>query len=165
MRTFVILATILLGAACCQGAERLSSLFGDKEAQAVVAKPTKVHAYRLADNSFYQRAVKDYKTIAGPVAVEDALAKSLGQVLLDEKSYLWDVGKGCDPSYGVRLEFIQADKTTDVFFCFDCNILDVYVNGKPVGGEDFDDVRPQLVKAMQKIFPDDKVIQGLKAQR
>lgn len=165
MKTLLILANILLAAACCQGAERLNRLFGDKESQAVVAKPMKVQAYRLPDDSLHQPTVKDFKTIAGPVAVDDALAKSVSQLLLDEKSYLWEVGKGCEPSFGVRLEFTQGDKSTDVFFCFDCNILEVYVNGKPVGSEDFDDVRPQLVKAMQKIFPDDKVIQGLKAQR
>ncbi len=103
--------------------------------------------------------------IAGPVAVDDTVAKSVSQLLLNDKNYLWDVGKGCDPIFGVRLEFLQGDKTTDVFFCLECDILSVYVNGQAVGSEDFDDMRPQLVKAMQKIFPDDKEIQGLKAER
>lgn len=165
MKATRILLVILLAAAHCQAAERLDSLFGDKEAQSVVAKPTKVQAYRLADNSFYKPTVKEFKVVAGPVAVDDPLAKSVGQLLLDEKSYLWDVGKACDPIFGVRLEFIQGDKSTNVCFCFECDILQVYVDGKPVGSEDFDDVRPQLVKMMQKIFPEDKAIQGLKAKQ
>lgn len=165
MRATRNLLVILIAAAHCQAAEHLDSLYGDKEAQSVVAKPTKVQAYRLADNSFYKPTVQDYKMLAGPVAVDDALAKSVGQLLLDEKSYLWDVGKGCDPIFGVRLEFVQGDKSTDIFFCFECDILQVYVEGKPVSSEDFDDVRPQLVKMMQKIFPKDKAIQGLKANR
>lgn len=165
MKATRILLVILLSAAHCQAAESLDSLFGDKEAQSVVAKPTKVQAYRLADHSFYKPTAKEYKVIAGPVAVDDALAKSVGQLLLDEKSYLWDVGKACDPIFGVRLEFIQGDKSTNVCFCFECDILQVYVDGKPVGSEDFDEVRPQLVKLMQKIFPEDKVIQGLKAKQ
>jgi hypothetical protein len=164
MKARLILFAILLVANHCRAAERVNSLFGDKQAQAVVSKPTKVQGYRLADDSLFRPTVKDFKMTAGPVAVDDKLAQSMAQLLLDEKSYLWDVGKGCEPHFGVRLEFVQGDKSIDVFFCFECDILQVYANGKPVGSEDFDDVRPQLVKMMQKIFPEDKVIQGLKAQ-
>ena len=73
-------------------------------------------------------------------------------------------GKACEPLYGVRLEFIQGEKSTDIFFCLECNILGVYVNGKSVDSADFDDIRPQLVKLIQKIFPEDKTIQVLKAE-
>ncbi len=166
MGVIVTLAAMLHAAEPKQeAAEHLKSLFGDQEAQAVVAKPTKVQAYRLAENSTFKSTVKDYKMITGPVAVDDTVAKSVSQLLLNEKNYLWDVGKGCDPLFGARLEFLQGDKSTNVFFCFECDILAVYVNGKSVGSEDFDDMRPELVKAMQKIFPEDKVIQGLKAER
>lgn len=165
MKTALIVASILLAAADVDAVERVGDLFGGKEAQAVVAKPMKVQAYRLDDDSVTKPTVKDYKMIAGPEAVDDALAKSLSQLLLDEKSYSWGRGKACDPLFGVRLEFVQGDKATDVFFCFECDILQVYANGKPVGSADFDNVRPQLVKLMQKIFPADKTIQGLNTKR
>ena len=74
------------------------------------------------------------------------------------------MGKGCEPIFGVRLEFTQGDKAVDLFFCFECDILAVYFGGKPVGSEDFDTMRPQLVEIAQKVFPEDKVIQGLKAR-
>ena len=164
MKTSLLFFAILLMGTRLQAGERLDSLFGNEEAQAVVAKPTKVQAYRLPEETT-KKTVKDYKMIAGPVAIDDALAKSLGQLLLDEKSYSWDTGKACDPLHGVRLEFIQGEKTTDVFFCFSCDILAVYVNGKSVGSADFDAMRPHLVKIMQRIFPDDKAIQGLKARK
>ncbi len=165
MKTSLVLIAILFATYSCQAAERLNSLFGEKGAQAVVAKPSKVQAYRLAEFSVTRPNVKDYKMLSGPIAVDEALAKSVGQLLLDEKSYLWDVGKGCEPIFGVRLEFVQSDKSTDIFFCFECDILEVYFNGKRIGSEDFDDVRPQLVKVIKQIFPEDKVIQGLKAQK
>ena len=162
MKTLLILSTVLFTATGCQAAERLDSLFGDAGAQGVVAKPTKVQAYRLADKSFYQPTVKDYKTTAGPIAVDEALAARLSKLLLDRDNYLWDVAKGCEPIFGVRLEFTQGDKSVDLFFCFECDILAVYFRGKPVGSEDFDTMRPQLVEIVQKIFPDDMVIQDLK---
>jgi len=61
MKATRILLVILLSAAHCQAAESLDSLFCDKEAQSVVAKPTKVQAYRLADHSFYKPTAKEYK--------------------------------------------------------------------------------------------------------
>lgn len=160
----VTLSAGLYAAEAEEGGERLKSLFGDNDAQDVVAKPTNVQAYRLADRSLPQQKVKDYKMVAGPVAVDDKLAKSMSRVLLDEKSYSWGGGpqKACVPIYGVRLEFIQGDNTTDVFFCFECNILGVYVNGKEVRSADFDHARPQFVKLVKKILPEDKEIQGLK---
>ena len=79
MKTSLLLSAILLMATCCQAGERLKSLFGNEEAQAVVAKPTKVQAYRLADSSPPRPTVKDFKMTTGPVAVDDALAKSMGE--------------------------------------------------------------------------------------
>jgi serine protease inhibitor len=140
----------------------MKTLFGDKEAMNVVAKPTKVQAYRLADDSFTKPTVKDFKMKYGPVAVDDALAKSMSQLLLDDKSYKWNTGKNCDPSFGVRLEFIQGDKTTDVLICFDCDILGVYVNGKSVGEADFDNVHTPFAKLVKRMFPKDQEIQDLK---
>ena len=143
--------------------EELEPLFGPGNAQLVVAKPTTVRAYRLADDSFYQADVADYEVISGPVDVGDELAMQAAALLLDPDSYLWDAAKGCEPVYGVRLEFVQGETTVDVAFCFDCDILSVYTQGKAVGGEDFDNIRPQLVGIMQKIFPKDEAIQSLKA--
>ena len=162
MYTKLILTFLLLFPALGCRAGDLKDVFGADGAQDVIAKPTKVQAYRLADMSFYKPTVDDYKTTAGPIDVSEALAQQTSKLLLDTDSYLWDIGKGCEPLFGVRLSFTQGEKQTDVFFCFECDILAVYFQGKPVGSEDFDKIRPQLVKIMKQIFPDDAVIQGLK---
>ena len=165
MPTKRLLAISLLAlTAGCDAEENQAKLFGTGEAQDVIARPTKVRAYRLADNSFYQPAVADYKTTAGPIDVDDAVARETSQLLVDVDSYLWDTAKGCEPIFGVRLEFTQGDKTADVFLCFECDILSVYYQGKPVGGEDFDRIQPQLVGIVKQIFPDDETIQSLKAR-
>lgn len=158
----VTLAAGLHAAEPKDASERFKSLFGGQEAQDVVAKPTKVQAYRLTEFSPPRATVKEFKMTGDPVAVDDALVKSMTQLLLDEKSYKWGTGKACEPNYGVRLEFIQGDKTTDVLFCFDCKILGVYVNGKDVGMAGFDDVHTPFVKLVKTMFPKDKEIQELK---
>ena len=156
---------LLTLASGCNANEKLDSLFGTAGAQAAVAKPKKVTAYRLADNSFYQPMVADYKTTAGPVEVDDDVAIQASKLLLDVDSYLWDAAKGCEPIFGVRLNFVQGDESTDVLFCFECDILTVYHQGKPIGGEDFDKIRPKLVEIVKKIFADDQAIQRLKPER
>lgn len=166
MRSTLLLTLGLLALASgCTADENRDSVFGTAGAQAIVAKPEKVRAYRLADNSFFQPMVADYKTVAGPTAVDSAEATETSKLLLDQNSYVKDSAKGCEPIFGVRLEFVQGDNTTDVLFCFECDILTVYHQGKPVGGADFDKIRPKLVGIVQRIFPNDETIQGLKAKR
>lgn len=143
---------------------KVIKLFG-KGAVEVLAKPDKVNAYRLPKKSYQVKTVKEFKMTTGPVALEKSLFSETSRVLLDSKSYQWDVAKGCLPDYGVRMEFIQGDKTADVFFCFGCDILTLYYQGKPIGGEDFDIVRPKLVSIVKKIFKDDKLIQELDPKR
>ena len=163
IRLLSTFALLTLAAGCIAG--DLGEVFGSGGAREVIGKPAKVQAYRLVDDSFYQPTVKDYKTAAGPIDVSDELAQQTSKLLLDPDSYRFNAAKGCEPIYGVRLSFAKDDQVTDVFFCFDCDILSVYFQGKPVGGEDFDDIRPQLVKIVKQVFPDDEAIQGLKEKR
>ena len=162
-KTVLTIGLLIIAADCHAG--DLEKLFGKGGARDVIAEPEKVQAYRLAEESFYQPTVNDYETIAGPVAVKGELAKATSKLLLADDSYLREVGKGCEPIYGVRMEFMQGKKKADVFFCFGCDILTVYFQGKPVGSEDFDKIRPQLVKIAKQIFPGDEAIQGLKENR
>ena len=163
-RTSIFAFALLAIAAGCSAGD-LDSVFGTGGAQGVIAAPEEVQAFRLADKSFYQPTVADYKTAAGPIDVNKEIAQQTSKLLLEEKSYLWDVGKGCEPIFGVRLQFTKGDQRADVFFCFQCDILAVYFQGKPAGSEDFDPIRPQLVAIMKQLFPDDEAIQGFKAKR
>ena len=163
-RNSILTCALLTLAAGCSAGD-LDSVFGTGGAQDVIAAPEKVQAIRLADQSFYQPTVADYKTAAGPIDVDKDIGKQTSKLLLDEKSYLWDVAKGCEPIFGVRLQFTKGEQTADVFFCFECDILTIYFQGKPVGSEDFDPIRPQLVTIVKQLFPEDEAIQGLKARR
>ena len=161
VRIFVLFsaAVALTGSGCSSG--DLKDVFGNKQAMATVKNATSVKAYRLSPGSDFQKSLSDYKIAAGPVDVPDDLAAQLRQILLDATIYRWDEGKMCEPVYGIRIQFSEGDSTVDVLFCFECDILAVYHDGKVVGGEDFDDARSRLVAIVQKLFPDDEAIQSL----
>ena len=129
---------------------------------AIIDAPATTDAFRLTQPSYHQKSIEDYKMASGPITVDTNTSQELANVLLDDSTYLWDLGKGCEPDYGVRVRFVQSDDTVDVLFCFACDILSVYFNGDLVGGEDFDDARLKMVAIMKELFPQDDVIQSLK---
>jgi hypothetical protein len=161
VRFFVLFSTAvaLTGSGCSSG--DLKDVFGNEQAMATVKNATSVKAYRLQLGSYYQESLSDYKIADGPVYVSDDIASRLSKILLDASIYEWDSAKLCEPDYGVRIQFSEGDNTVDVLFCFECDILAVYHNGRPVGGEDFDDARSRLVSIVQKLFPNDEIIQSL----
>jgi hypothetical protein len=87
---------------------------------------------------------------------------TLRDLLLDEGSYELEMAKGCEPVFGVGVSFMLGEQVVDILFCFECDILAVYQDGKVVGDEDFDPARTRLVRLVKKFFPDDNVIQQLK---
>jgi hypothetical protein len=84
-------------------------------------------------------------------------------------TYLFELAKGCKFSPGVVLRFRDGKEHVDVLLCFSCDelrVLTVDADGKVTHDrtEDFDPARPTLVELVKEAFPDDAVIQGLKAK-
>ncbi len=136
-------------------------LFGGAKAVEIIQSPDTVNAYRQPPESYPQRLLSDFKILSGPIAVAEAERKNLQSVLLANDSYLWDVAKGCEPDYGVRIEFSKGDDKLDVLFCFGCSQLQIYRNGESLAGEEFDPIEKKLTEIAKRIFPDDEVIQSL----
>lgn len=140
----------------------VQQMFGGKEAVGLFSRFDKAEAFRIQDSE-YQKTIDAYTTVSGPVALDQDEGRKLANLLSDEKSYLWELSKACgDPVYGVRIRFTRGEATLDVLFCFKCDVLLAYWNGKSVGGEDFDPIQPHLVALMKSLFPQDDVIQKLK---
>ena len=124
----------------------------------------KVEAYRIdlplspVNN---RNRVGDYPILSGPVRVPVELTSELVAVLLSPESYVWEWMKMCDPEYGVCLSFYRMGDRVDILLCFECSIVMMAHNGVATGGEDFDYMRPTLVRAAKALFPSDSVIQGL----
>jgi hypothetical protein len=155
-----------LGRAADEPPARLLTLFGDADHFAAIANPQKVEAFRIKDmtkppDPGAPSPIAGFTVLSGPVGVEAQLAKELSRILTDEKSYVWDKAKKCDPEYGVALRFVGEKSSLDVLLCFQCDQLAVRSGGKGLGHKDFDPARPALVKLVKQIFPKDIEIQQL----
>lgn len=155
------LLLIAFSAGCGDSDGNLTRLFGSLQAIDTVKNASTVRAFRLPSPSYYHESLSDYETTAGPIDVADASASQLRTLLLDPSVYDWASAKGCEPDYGIRIQFQHDTDEVDVLLCFACDILAVYHNGMFVGGEDFDEIRSQLVAIAKDLFPDDEAIQSL----
>src|SRR5262249_17815317 len=140
----------------------VEKLVGGKEAYQTIALPEKAEAWLLApndDSSGGDRLVK--RDRAGPLPLKPEAAKAFSDALLDFKSYVWNGGnKHCIVNYGARLRFTRGKNVVDVWLCFECDMLSFRHDGdEPI--TDFDPAHNALVKALQIVFPKDKVVQGL----
>ena len=105
-----------------------------------------------------------------PAAVATDDVRTLKQLLSDPRSYLWlserNEVRACLPDYAVMFTFYGSPETVRVLLCFRCDQLAVLV-GKGddplrVNAEDvFDDIRPQLLTIVKRLFPNDPDIQAL----
>ena len=160
LRTTLLLV-VSLTAGCADSAGDLNEVFGRPQAIDTVRNASSVRAYRLRSPSHHHESVSDYATVGDPVEVSAAAAAQLRVLLLNPSAYEWDSAKGCEPDYGVRIQFQHGADEVDVLLCFECAILAVYYNGKIAGGEDFDDIKSQLAAIVMELFPDDAAIQTL----
>ncbi len=149
----------------CTGGSVVHTVFGGRAAYKIVRSASEFNAFLIDGANFElnrgEGAVDQFPILEGPTPVSQDLASKLVASLTSTKTYGWAYAKGCIPTPGVRIQFISDGESVDVVFCFECSMLEVYKDGKHVGGEDFDEGRPQIVRAMKKIFPDNAVIQGL----
>lgn len=133
---------------------------------AVLAKPDKVEAWRTRldfaekEDEAPSGRLHGYVISRGPVAVGSAIAGEMAAIL-QEDIYEWDIAKACDLRPGVAVRFTRGSDDVLVFFCFECDILLTYFNGRRVGSEDFDSAHSALASLAKKIFPNDSEIRDL----
>jgi hypothetical protein len=141
----------------------INQVFGGKETHEIANSATTIRACRLKmkpDSA--SPATGEYEYEAGPfLPLTAEQSTHFLKRLQSPNSYEFDVAKACIPIYGVRLQCEAPEGAVDVDLCFSCNILAVRRDGKIVGGEDFDPIRPNLVQLCKQLFPDDAEIQNL----
>lgn len=62
-----------------------------------------------------------------------------------------DAAKGCAPIYGWKVSIFAGDRRVDFYFCFDCGIVTVQLQGTTVGGSHFDHVADELKRLRDTI--------------
>lgn len=141
---------------------RVTKLLGGQDVVALVPS-AEIAAYRIDGMGWGKgpgKRIHGYPVLSEPVAVDGQSRDELAAVLLDDRTYLWDVAKSCEFLPGVVLRY-KADPPVDVLLCFSCDELEVFIGGKKVGREDFDPRRRDLVRVVKRLFPDDAAIQKL----
>ena len=146
----------------------LVKLFGGEQAFEIFQQPKTVQAYRLNGHNRVSpptKGIDGYEVLSGGVAVSEEHAGELKKILTDPDIYYWDRAKACVFSPGVAIIYTSEKGSLDVLLCFGCDQIDIYQNGKRVGGEDFDKAREAIVAVVKKMFPDDAEIQAIPLQR
>jgi hypothetical protein len=100
---------------------------------------------------------------AGPARLNCEQARRFSEVLLEFDSYMWDCQKMCLPDYGARVRFQKGDEFVDCSICYECDTVEVSIDGREKthdlsGGR----VHNAFVKAIQPIFPHDRVVRDLR---
>jgi len=67
--------------------------------------------------------------------------------------YEWDSAKGCLIMPGMAVRLTRGGMQLEVVFCFECDILVTYLNGREMGSEDFDRAHRALAAVAKQLFP------------
>ncbi len=160
MRIGLVVAAGLLVSGCGRPEDAaLRQLYGGEEGLRIVNSAATVEAYLIdpAGGDGVQEAMSAYTMREGPVLVPGDVVGALRGVLLDWRSYEWEVAKACEPRFGPRIRFADPAGTVDVLLCFTCDQLLIFRDGARVGQRDFDPIRSQLAEAVQRLFPEEPV--------
>lgn len=158
----IVAVVVLLASAMANDAERTAAdVLGGDDIIKVIRDAKKVEVYRLKAQSI-QRTPDEYVATAGPLVVDAKVATELAAVLTHFDSYERELAVGCEPQFGMRTTFTSANTKVDVVYCFDCDTLVVYRDGKKAGDALFIPAHKRLVALAKRMLLKDEVIQGLK---
>jgi hypothetical protein len=164
-RLFALLAVPLFVG--CNADPRVANLFGGEPTFEAIKTAKSIEAVRI-DGKKYDEKLPDKTAILGyPITGESVeltpeQIKTLGTILADPGTYHFDRAKGCEFLPGVALRTTAGKQEVVILLCFGCDELAIYVSGKRVGHEDFDNARGKLAALAKQIFPKDEEIQLLK---
>ena len=166
MKLALMLMALLASLGCQSGSAKVEQLFGGPEAMAALRAPDSTQAWSTTAEFAVKKGTEtkgklaDYVILNGPVPVKESISTAIAG-LLKKDIYEWNMAKGCEPIPGVAIEYTKGGDKLLIFFCFECDILLTYLNGKRVDGEDFDRIHRALANEVKKIFPNDPDIQKL----
>ena len=138
-----ILAMSLVLLAGCEPDARIPQIFGGADAIVTMNAPDKVQAWRtIAPHKLEEEKsggkkvtqtkgkLADYLIVKGPVEV-DAQAGAEIAAILQRNQYKWKPPYvDCLPNPGFAVQYTKGTNSAQIFFCFECGILETYFNGK-----------------------------------
>jgi len=139
----------------------MMDVFGDQSLLNAVSECRSVSAVRLKQPNYEEQDQMQIAASGSRLLLNEQLSVELAKTVSEESTYASDGIKGCAPDYGIRASLNTEAGQIDVFFCFGCNILTLYKDGKHVGGRDFDPGRARLLNVFKQVFSEDEDIQAL----
>ena len=161
-----MLFAVGLGAGCSSASGRVAKLYGGADAMRTLQTPDKVEVFRIAHEIRVKPGTPTtgklhrWPILAGPSPVAADAARRLADILRRD-IYEWNSAKGCKIMPGVAVRFTRGGMQLDVVFCFECDILVTYFNGREIGSEDFDRAHRALAAVAKELLPNDAEIQKL----
>lgn len=152
----------------------IQQIFGNQQNYDAVVSSQKVTAQLLHKQHKSQDEAKLEKlegyTSDAEIPVSPADIEKIKKILRSPSSYRWNVASSCIPDYGVLLNFHSDQRSVQLAFCFNCDLMGVFSGEEtPVkrvsAGTIFTPMRAQLVPMMKTLFPNDRNIQELKLDR
>jgi hypothetical protein len=149
---------------------QLVERLGGERVAAILSKPDRVGAV-LVDlpNSPIepQRGYllpHEYQVVSVDMNVPEAVAADISRTLLTPELHrIIDGVPDCIVRYGVRVTYFAGPNRVDLYLCFTCSDLAVYLDGKPVGDMKFIFVERELLSDVRQIFPENKELRELEA--
>jgi hypothetical protein len=161
-------ALLILSTGCKDTDPQVASLYGGEATFEAIKSAKSIEAVRIDAKKHDEKlansetAILGYPITSEPVKLTPEQIKTLAAILADPGTYRFDRAKGCEFLPGVALRTTAGKQPVVILICFGCDELGIYLGGKRVGHEDFDDARGKLVALAKQIFPKDEEIQKLK---
>jgi hypothetical protein len=170
MVTIVFVLCVPIFLCACESKSR--DFVGERAAR-VLAAPDRVEAYRVSGVRGYSPTSAPAERPAGmagyPITATGRnqskdFGARLGAVLLDDKTYEWNMAKGCMFDPGVAFRLWKGEESVVVLICFKCDEVGIAPDDS-VKGLRIKDADPGILalrRLAQEAFPDDVEIQQLK---
>ncbi len=141
----------------------LQELMG-KRTMAVLRSATRVEVFRVGTTAKGAPAVAGGAT--AQVSREGTFLRTLADVLLDERSYIFEPQKLCIFKPGVGFRFWNGTTSVVALVCFTCNEIAVENLDGPDGPEmrkdDIDPIRDRILALALEAFPEDEDLRALR---
>jgi len=145
---------------------QIETLFGSRSVYDIIANADYIDVWLIRsddveNNNWDFASVSDYPIEEGPIRLPTSKSEIVCRALTDARNYGWNTVKDCWLKPCVKMTCVKDDQSVEILYCFTCNILGICSNDKTVRGEDFDMIRPLLIRNLKPLFPNNKLIQGL----
>lgn len=145
--------------------ELVEHLGGERVAE-ILRNPDHVQAVLIDPPDYSREALPhEYVVVSDDTNVPDSVAGDISRTLLTPELHRIFDGAvtTCGIRYGVRVTYFAGTNRVDLYLCFTCSDLAVYLDGKPVGDLKFTFVEKELLSGARQIFPQNKDLQELEA--